>query len=101
MINTKLLSALTIFGGLALSTSAFAQSASQMSLVNGATTGLGAHHRFSTMAAAQDHCQDDAVVWSNGMSKTYKVVQPGAAKSGHGFYACKMEADSAGFTMAN
>ncbi|MCB8880283.1 hypothetical protein ACELLULO517_08570 [Acidisoma cellulosilytica] len=99
MINTKLLSALTIFGGLAISTGAFAQSASQSSLVNGATTGLGAHHRFSTIAAAQDHCQGDTIVWSNGMSKTYKIVQSGAGSASHGFFACKMEADSAGFTQ--
>ena len=101
MINTKLLSALAIFGGIAISTSAFAQSASQESLVAGATTGLGAHHRFATIAAAQDHCQGDTIVWSNGMSKTYKIVQSGAGSASHGFFACKMEADSAGFTQAN
>lgn len=96
-----LMSAATLAGGLVLSGAAFAQSASQESLVNGATTGLGAHHRFSTVAAAQDHCPGDTIVWSDGMHKTYKVVQSGSAKTGHGFYACKMEADTAGFTEAN
>jgi uncharacterized membrane protein (UPF0136 family) len=99
MNTTKLLSALAVAGGLIASTGAFAQSASQNSLVSGATTGLGAHHRFSTVAAAQDHCPDDTIVWSNGVSKTYKVVQAGSTKSGHGFYACKMEADTAGFSQ--
>lgn len=96
-----LLPAATLIGGLALSGAAMAQSASQQSLVNGATTGLGAHHRFSSIAAAKDHCPDDTIVWSNGVSKTYKMVESGASKAGHGFYACKMEADTAGFTPAN
>jgi hypothetical protein len=101
MISTKLLSAITLVGGLAASTAAFAQSASQQSLINGATTGLGAHHRFSSIAAAQDHCPGDTIVWSNGVSKTYKIVESGSAPAGRGFYACKLEADGAGFTQAN
>jgi hypothetical protein len=96
-----LLPAATLIGGLALSGAAMAQSASQESLVKGATTGLGAHHRFSTIAAAQDHCPGDTIVWSNGVSTTYKIVQSDTTKAGHGFYACKMEADSAGFTQVN
>lgn len=104
MIMTRrfshLLSAAALIGGIAFSGAAFAQSASQSSLVAGATTGLGAHHRFATIAAAQDHCDGDTIVWSDGVHKTYKVVQASSGKSGHGFYACKMEADSAGFTEA-
>jgi hypothetical protein len=96
-----LLPAATLIGGLALSGAAMAQTASQQSLVNGATTGLGAHHRFSSVAAAKDHCPDDTIVWSNGVGKTYKMVPSGMMKSGHGFYACKMEADTAGFSPAN
>lgn len=98
----SVLPAVTLLGGLALSGAAMAQSASQQSLVNGATTGLGAHHRFSSAAAAKDHCPDDTIVWSNGVSKTYKMVGSDMTKSsGHGFYACKMEADTAGFTPAS
>jgi len=75
---------------------AFAQSASAQSAVMGATTGLGDSHRFPTPAAAAAHCPGDTVVWSNGKDLTY---QPANGQSG-GFYACKMEADDAGFQPA-
>jgi hypothetical protein len=101
MVISKILPAIALVGGLAASASAFAQTPSQQSAVMGATTGLGSHHRFASIAMAQDHCPGDTIVWSNGVSKTYKVVQPGAAKAGRGFYACKMEADGAGFTQAD
>jgi hypothetical protein len=41
-------------------------------------------------------------VWSNGKGLTYHVVSSDSSSSAsHGFYACKMEADSAGFQPAN
>ncbi len=84
--------------GLGAAVPALAATPSQESAAMGATTGLGWHHRFPTMAAAQANCPGDAIVWASGNKLTYKVVQPGAKKpSGHGFYACKLEADSAGF----
>lgn len=101
MTSIKLLPALALVGGLVASASAFAQTPSQQSASAGATTGLGTHHRFSSIAAAQDHCPGDTIVWSDGVHKTYKVVQSGAGTASHGFYACKMEVDDAGFTQAN
>jgi hypothetical protein len=92
------LPALTLVGGLGMASAALAQSASSMSQDQGATTGLGTHHRFSTVAAAQDHCPGDTIVWSNGKGLTYHAVSSGSSgMARHGFYACKMEADSAGF----
>jgi hypothetical protein len=92
------LSALTLIGGLGMASGAMAQSSSSMSLSQGATTGLGAHHRFMTVAAAASHCPGDTVVWSSGKGMTYRAVSSGASGTApHGFYACKMEADSAGF----
>ncbi len=83
--------------GLALAApAAFAQSASAQSASMGATTGLGISHRFPTPDAAAAHCPGDTVVWSNGKTLTY---QPANGQPG-GFYACKMEADDAGFQPA-
>jgi hypothetical protein len=95
----SLLPALTLIGSLGSATAALAQtSPSSASLDAGATNGLGAHHRFPTVAAAQAQCPGDTIVWSNGVNLTYRVVNPGSAgTASHGFYACKMEADSAGF----
>ena len=92
-----ILPALTLAAGLGTASVAMAQSSSTMSMSMGATTGLGTHHRFSTVAAAKDHCPDDTIVWSSGKGMTYHNKMPSAAKAGHGFYACKMEADSARF----
>jgi hypothetical protein len=63
----------------------------------GATTGLGSSHRFKDAASAASHCPQDTVVWSTGPALTY--VAPGGAGygAGGGFYACKEEADDAGF----
>jgi hypothetical protein len=74
-----------------------AQSASQQSEIAGATTGLGTTHRFKTEDAASRHCPGDTVVWSSGPALNYSL--PGAVSygKGAGFYACKMEADDAGF----
>jgi hypothetical protein len=92
------LPALTLIGGLGTASVAMAQSTpSTASEDAGATTGLGTHHRFPTVASAKDHCPDDTIVWSNGVGLTYHVVSGGSGTASHGFYACKMEADSAGF----
>jgi hypothetical protein len=92
------LPALTLIGGLGTASVAMAQStASTASEDAGATTGLGTHHRFPSVATAKDHCPDDTIVWSNGKDLTYRSVGSGSGTSTHGFYACKMEADSAGF----
>lgn len=70
----------------------------------GATTGLGSSHRFSSAAEASSHCgADDPVVWSDGYHLTYDLPGSqnyGKTMSGYGFYACKSEADSAGFQQA-
>ena len=92
------LPALTLIGGLGTASVAMAQSASTANEDAGATTGLGTHHRFPSVAAAKDHCPDDTIVWSNGKGLTYRSVSSDASgTASHGFYACKMEADSAGF----
>jgi hypothetical protein len=65
----------------------------------GATTGLGDSHRFHSADAASQHCPGDVIVWSSGVQLSY--VLPGTPDYGQGakgFYACQMEADSAGFT---
>jgi hypothetical protein len=94
-----ILPALTLIGGLGTASIAMAQSTpSTASEDAGATNGLGTHHRFPTVAAAQSHCPGDTIVWSNGVNLTYHVVNSGSAgTASKGFYACKMEADSAGF----
>jgi len=67
----------------------------------GGTTGLGSSHRFATVAAASNHCgSSDPVVWSDGYHLTYDLPGSqgyGKAKADYGFYACKSEADNAGF----
>jgi len=67
----------------------------------GATTGLGDSHRFPSTAAAQGHCSgNDPVVWSDGEHLTYDLAGSqgyGKGKGDYGFYACKSEADAAGF----
>jgi hypothetical protein len=66
----------------------------------GATTGLGTGHRFANPAAAASHCGNaDPVVWSDGEHLTYALPgQPDYGKGkDYGFYACKSEADGAGF----
>jgi len=95
------LPALTLMGGLGTASVAMAQSSSSASEDAGATTGLGTHHRFPSVAAAQAHCPGDAIVWSNGVNLTYHVVSGDSGTASHGFYACKMEADTAGFHPAD
>ncbi len=96
-----ILPALTVIRGVSMASAALAQSATSSTASEdaGATTGLGTHHRFPSVAAAQQHCPDDTIVWSNGVNLTYHTVQSGSTS--HGFYACKMEADGAGFHQAS
>jgi hypothetical protein len=63
----------------------------------GATSGLGSSHRFRTADDAANHCPGDTVVWLTGSKLIYLL--PGAAKygEGSGAYACRLEADDAGF----
>ncbi len=96
-----ILPALTLIGGLGTASVAMAQSTPSTASENaGATTGLGTHHRFTSVAAAQQHCPGDTIVWSNGVNLTYHTVSGGSGMASKGFYACKMEADMAGFHPA-
>jgi hypothetical protein len=81
---------------------AIAQTAtsSATSEAQGATSGLGTSHRFATAAAASAHCPGDTIVWSSGSALTYSLSTQSSGNTGHGFYACKAEADSAGFHAA-
>lgn len=93
--TTCLLPALGLFCAVGAAP-ALAQMSSSASEAAGATTGLGTSHRFAATAAASAHCPGDTVIWSAG---GMKYVAPGAPGygSGKGFYACKAEADDAGF----
>jgi hypothetical protein len=100
-IGSKFLAAAVlcgVFGAGALP--AMAQSSpSSMSEVQGATTGLGSSHRFATAQAATQHCPGDTIVWASRAKLSYALPgSPTYGTSKNGFYACKMEADSAGFT---
>ena len=60
---------------------------------------LGSSHRFKTVAAATAHCPSDTVIWTTGSkSKSYHLsTSKYYGKTKHGFYACKAEADTAGY----
>jgi hypothetical protein len=93
---TLALLVLAIFG-MQSTASAQPSNPSATSEQQGATTGLGSSHRFRSPADAANHCPGDAIVWLSGSKLVY--VLPGAATygKGSGDYACKMEADGAGF----
>ncbi len=78
-----------------------ANTPSAMSATHGATTGLGDSHRFATPAAAAAHCSNDTIVWSTGTGLTYTLPNASDYGKGTGFYACKGEADDAGFHPAS
>ena len=78
-----------------------ASTPSAQSEVEGATTGLGTSHRFGTSADATDHCPGTIIVWSSGPNLIYQLPGSGDYAKGSGFYACKDEADAAGFSAAN
>ena len=67
----------------------------------GATAGLGESHRFPTAAAATDHCPGDSIVWLHGPNLTYYLPDTAKYGKGAGSYACKAEADDAGFKSAS
>jgi hypothetical protein len=107
MKSKTIVLALSLAGVLVAAPACFAQpvtapnSPSASNETKGATTGLGTSHRFASRMAAQGHCGNtDPIVWSDGSSLTYAM--PGSSGYGkstgkYGFYACKSEADSAGF----
>ncbi len=78
-----------------------ASTPSAQSEVQGASTGLGSSHRFGTVADATAHCPDDVIVWSSGPNLVYQLPGSNNYGKGTGFYACKAEADAAGFHAAN
>ena len=78
-----------------------ASTPSAQSEVQGATTGLGSSHRFGAVSEATAHCPDDVIVWSSGPKLIYQLPGSKTYGKGHGFYACKAEADGAGFHAAN
>jgi len=95
---TKFLACAATAGLLAAAAPALAQTPSQESEIAGATTGLGSSHRFPTQDAAAAHCPGDTIVWGSRTQLTYTLPNTPNYGTGNGFYACKMEADSAGFT---
>jgi len=104
------LAGVALFGALCAYGAALAQSPpmapvastpSTMSAMQGATTGLGNSHRFATPAAAAAHCSNDTIVWSTGPGLTYTLPNTSDYGKGEGFYACKSEADDAGFHPAS
>lgn len=101
-LSVLALSFAAALGGVAAAhTMTVPNSPSAQSEWKGATTGLGSSHRFQSAEAAHAHCTNDTVVWSDGYHLSY--VLPGSKQYGttpDGFYACKMEADSAGFQQA-
>lgn len=92
---------LALTGGLgpvwAASAQSMASTPSQISEAEGATTGLGTSHRFASQAAAASHCPGDTVVWHSGPNLVYALPTSPDYGKGKGFYACKLEADDAGF----
>ncbi len=98
----SVLPALSLVCALGAGSVALAQSASSSSESAGATTGLGTSHRFKTVAAATAHCPSDTIVWTSSSKKSYHLSSSSYyGKTKHGFYACKMEADGAGFHPSN
>ncbi|HQT38335.1 MAG TPA: hypothetical protein PK231_02840 [Acidocella sp.] len=100
-----ILSAFGLICGLIAAQPALAQTGMTPSKQNellGATTGLGSSHRFPTIADARNQCDEDTIVWGSGITLTYMLPgAPGYGKTQPGFYACKSEADSAGFSPAS
>ena len=102
--NRHILLSLALMGSLGAAGAACAQTMgpqastpNAVSETQGATTGLGASHRFPTIAAASAHCTTDTVVWSSGPALVYTLPSSPNYGKGTGFYACKSEADDAGF----
>jgi len=101
--NRRILSVFSVAGWLAAAPVALAQMATTPSQINetqGATTGLGSSHRFASRDAAMAHCSNDTIVWSASPDLLYVLPSAPDYGKGKGFYACKMEADDAGFHAA-
>jgi len=88
---------LALLGSIGAGGIALAQTPTGMSETQGATTGLGTSHRFHSTAAAQAHCSNDTIVWSASPKLIYNLPSAPGYGKGKGFYACKAEADDAGF----
>lgn len=97
----QILFGLALLGSAGAAGAAAAQSmATTPSAINatqGATTGLGTSHRFHSALAAENHCSNDTIVWSSGPDLIYVLPSSPNYGKGSGFYACKSEADDAGF----
>ncbi len=66
------------------------------------TSSLPASDRFSTAAAAAQHCPGDSVVWSS-LSHAKVFHLSGSkyyGKTSHGAYLCEKEAEAAGYRAA-
>jgi len=110
MRSTLLLLAIVATGTLGPVSASFAHdltapgSPSALNEAQGTTSGLGSSHRFGSVAAAQAHCGgSDPIVWSDGSDLTYELPASklyGKSTKDFGFYACRSEADSAGFHAA-
>jgi hypothetical protein len=100
LLGVALFGALGAYGAALAQSPPLASSPSSISAVQGATTGLGDSHRFATPAAATAHCSSDTIVRSSGPGLTYILPNAPNYGKGTGFYACKSEADDAGFHPA-
>jgi hypothetical protein len=101
----QILFGMALLGSVGIAAPAGAQSmATTPSAINatqGATTGLGTSHRFHSASAAANHCSNDTIVWSSGPNLVYDLPSSPDYGKGSGFYACKSEADDAGFHAGN
>ncbi len=97
LTGIAMFAALGAYGAALAQSPQIADTPSAISATQGATTGLGDSHRFATPAAATAHCADDTIVWSSGPDLTYVLPNAPNYGKGSGFYACKSEADDAGF----
>jgi hypothetical protein len=101
LLGIAMFGALGAYGAALAQSPSLAASPSAINATEGATTGLGDSHRFATPAAAIAHCSNDTIVWSSGPALTYILPNAAGYGKGSGFYACKTEADDAGFHPAN
>jgi hypothetical protein len=97
LTGIAMFAALGAYGAALAQSPSIAATPSAISATQGATSGLGDSHRFATPAAATAHCSSDTIVWSSGPDLTYSLPDAPNYGKGHGFYACKSEADDAGF----
>jgi hypothetical protein len=97
-LDRRILFGLALIGAAGAFQTAFAQSTpTAINEAQGAMSGLGTSHRFATHPAAAAHCPGDTVVWSASPDLLYDLPASPDFGKGGGFYACKAEADDAGF----